>query len=149
MGKNAARQTADKAGHEGPITTGSPNVTTGGLPAARMGDSFTCKEHGTGVISGGSKTVTINGSTLVAVETPYWGPTVASMLTTVPSVKAALIVYQSGKNTIKGSLRAEKHANVDVSAIAHTLGGGGHKLASGFTIPGRIETTVDGGWRIV
>jgi len=61
MGKNAARQTADKAGHEGPITTGSPNVTTGGLPAARMGDSFTCKEHGTGVISGGSKTVTING----------------------------------------------------------------------------------------
>lgn len=61
MGKNAARQTADKAGHDGPITTGSPNVTTGGFPAARMGDSFTCKEHGPGVISEGSKTVTING----------------------------------------------------------------------------------------
>ena len=74
---------------------------------------------------------------------------IASMLTTVPSVKAALIVYQSGKNTIKGSLRAEKHAHVDVSAIAHTLGGGGHKLASGFTVPGRLETTADGGWHVV
>jgi uncharacterized Zn-binding protein involved in type VI secretion len=61
MEKNAARQTADKAGHDGPITTGSPNVTTGGFPAARMGDSFICKEHGPGVISEGSKTVTING----------------------------------------------------------------------------------------
>ncbi|PID52513.1 MAG: hypothetical protein CR972_01610 [Candidatus Moraniibacteriota bacterium] len=74
---------------------------------------------------------------------------IASMLTTVPSVKAALIICQVGKNTIKGSLRAEKHANIDVSAVAHTLGGGGHPLASGFSIPGRIETTEDGGWKIV
>ena len=74
---------------------------------------------------------------------------IASMLTTVPTVKAALIVYQSDKDTIKGSIRAEKHANIDVSAIAHTLGGGGHPLASGFSIPGRIEVNGDGGWRIV
>lgn len=74
---------------------------------------------------------------------------IASMLTTVPTVKAALIIYQADKNTIKGSLRAEKHANIDVSEIAHMLGGGGHPLASGFTIPGRIETTSDGGWKIV
>ena len=74
---------------------------------------------------------------------------IASMLTTVPSIKAALIIYQAEKNLIKGSLRAEKYANIDVSAIAHTLGGGGHKLASGFSIPGRIESTTDGGWRVV
>lgn len=74
---------------------------------------------------------------------------IASMLTTVPKVKVALIIYQADKNMVKGSLRAEKHANIDVSAIAHTLGGGGHKLASGFSIPGRIETTSDGGWKIV
>lgn len=61
MGKDAARQTADTAGHDGPITSGSHNVSTGGLPAARMGDTFVCKEHGSGVISEGSKTVTING----------------------------------------------------------------------------------------
>ena len=61
MGKDAARQTADTAGHDGPITSGSNNVSTGGLPAARMGDTFVCKEHGPGVINEGSKTVTING----------------------------------------------------------------------------------------
>lgn len=74
---------------------------------------------------------------------------IASMLTTVPSVRAALVVYQAENNVVKGSLRAEKHANVDVSSIAHTLGGGGHKLASGFSIPGRLETTPDGSWRVV
>ncbi|HGL6329085.1 TPA: PAAR domain-containing protein [Citrobacter amalonaticus] len=61
MGKDAARQTADTAGHDGPITSGSNNVSTGGFPAARVGDTFVCKEHGPGVISEGSKTVTING----------------------------------------------------------------------------------------
>ncbi|EHF7572334.1 hypothetical protein J3170_004431 [Salmonella enterica] len=61
MGKDAARQTADTAGHDGPITSGSSNISTGGFPAARMGDTFVCKEHGPGVISEGSKTVTING----------------------------------------------------------------------------------------
>ena len=74
---------------------------------------------------------------------------IASMLTTVPSVKAALIIYQADKNTIKGSLRAEKHANIDVSAIAHRLGGGGHPLASGFSMPGHITITADGSWRVV
>lgn len=74
---------------------------------------------------------------------------IASMLTTVPTVKAALIIYQADKDTIKGSLRAEKHAHIDVSAIAHTLGGGGHKLASGFSISGRIETLPNGGWKII
>jgi len=74
---------------------------------------------------------------------------IAAMLATVPSVKIALVVYQLDDNTIKGSLRAEKYDNIDVSAIAHKLGGGGHKLASGFSIPGRIVTTKDGGWKIV
>jgi len=73
---------------------------------------------------------------------------IASMLTTVPDVRAAIIVYQFEENIIKGSLRAEKHGNIDVSAIAHTLGGGGHKLASGFSIPGHITTTEDGKWKI-
>ena len=73
---------------------------------------------------------------------------VASMLTTVPSVRAALVVYQADQNLIKGSLRAEKHGNIDVSAIAHQFGGGGHKLASGFTAPGRIVAQGDGTWKI-
>lgn len=60
MGKPAARQTVDKAAHVGPISTGSPNVTIGGFPAARQGDAFICKLHGPGIIIGGSGTVTIN-----------------------------------------------------------------------------------------
>jgi len=59
--KFAARKTTDKAGHDGPITSGSHNVTTGGYPSVRLGDSFVCKVHGPGVINEGSKTVTING----------------------------------------------------------------------------------------
>jgi len=74
---------------------------------------------------------------------------IAAILATVPNVKVAIVVYQLDDNLIKGSLRAEKYNNIDVSAIAHTLGGGGHKLASGFSIPGRIITTNDGGWKIV
>jgi len=74
---------------------------------------------------------------------------IAAILATVPNVKVAIVVYQLDDNTIKGSLRAEKYNNIDVSAIAHTLGGGGHKLASGFSIPGRITTTDDGGWKIM
>ncbi len=73
---------------------------------------------------------------------------IASMLSTVPSVKVAMVVYQVDDNHVKGSFRTEKYNNIDVSAIAHTLGGGGHKLASGFSIPGRIVTTSDGGWKI-
>jgi uncharacterized Zn-binding protein involved in type VI secretion len=61
MAKPAARQTADMAAHVGPIKTGSSDVTIGGFPAARKGDTFTCKEHGPGVITEGSRTVTING----------------------------------------------------------------------------------------
>jgi phosphoesterase RecJ-like protein len=74
---------------------------------------------------------------------------VASMLATVPSVRAAMVIYQADDNTIKGSLRAEKHGNIDVSAIAHTLGGGGHKLASGFSIAGKIVPVGESGWKIV
>jgi phosphoesterase RecJ-like protein len=87
----------------------------------------------------------ISGHTVNGVEISN----IASMLTTVPTVKIALIVYQADKNTVKGSLRAEKHANIDVSEIAHRIGGGGHPLASGFSLHGRLETTSDGGWRVV
>ncbi|WMY72334.1 PAAR domain-containing protein [Buttiauxella selenatireducens] len=61
MEKFAARQTADKAAHAGPLNSGSLDVTIGSFPAARQGDTFVCVLHGPGVIAEGSKTVTING----------------------------------------------------------------------------------------
>lgn len=73
---------------------------------------------------------------------------VASILNTVPGTKFSLILSQRENDNIKGSLRSEEYKGIDVSEIAHRFGGGGHKLASGFEIKGKIMETEDG-WKIV
>lgn len=73
---------------------------------------------------------------------------VASILNTVPGTKFSLVLSERDNDTIKGSLRSEQYKGVDVSAIAHLFGGGGHKLASGFEIKGQIKET-ETGWEIV
>jgi phosphoesterase RecJ-like protein len=73
---------------------------------------------------------------------------VASILNTVPGTKFSLILSQREGGLIKGSLRSEEYKGVDVSEIAHQFGGGGHKLASGFEVKGKIIETEDG-WEIV
>jgi len=73
---------------------------------------------------------------------------IASILNTVPGTRFSLILSERDGGTIKGSLRSEEYKEVDVSKIAHLFGGGGHKLASGFTVKGQIVETTDG-WKIV
>jgi phosphoesterase RecJ-like protein len=73
---------------------------------------------------------------------------VASILNTVPGTRFSLIFFQRDEHTIKGSLRSEEHKGVDVSEIAHQFGGGGHRLASGFEMRGRIVETAEG-WMVV
>ncbi|EKE15588.1 MAG: hypothetical protein ACD_11C00127G0001, partial [uncultured bacterium] len=73
---------------------------------------------------------------------------VASILNTVPGTRFSLILSEREGGTIKGSLRSEEYKGVDVSEIAHKFGGGGHKLASGFTVKGKIVET-ETGWKIV
>ncbi len=73
---------------------------------------------------------------------------VASILNTVPGTKFSLILSQKDDGTVKGSLRSEEYKGVDVSDIAHQFGGGGHKLASGFEVKGKIVETEDG-WEIM
>lgn len=73
---------------------------------------------------------------------------VASILNTVPGTKFSLVLSERDKGLIKGSLRSEEYKGVDVSEIAHQFGGGGHKLASGFEIHGKIVET-ETGWEIV
>ena len=73
---------------------------------------------------------------------------VASILNTVPGTKFSLVLSERDHDTIKGSLRSEEYKGVDVSDIAHLFGGGGHKLASGFEIHGKIIET-ETGWEIV
>jgi phosphoesterase RecJ-like protein len=72
---------------------------------------------------------------------------ISSILITVPGTKFALILSEREGGKIKGSLRSEEHKGVDVSAIAQQFGGGGHKLASGFEIEGKIMETAEG-WKI-
>ncbi|MEI7621557.1 MAG: bifunctional oligoribonuclease/PAP phosphatase NrnA [Candidatus Moraniibacteriota bacterium] len=73
---------------------------------------------------------------------------VASILNTVPGTKFSLVLSERESGTIKGSLRSEQYKGVDVSAIAHLFGGGGHKLASGFEVKGQIQET-ENGWEII
>jgi bifunctional oligoribonuclease and PAP phosphatase NrnA len=73
---------------------------------------------------------------------------VASILNTVPDTKFSLILSERENGVIKGSLRSEEYKCVDVSAIAKKFGGGGHKLASGFEIKGKIVETAQG-WEII
>lgn len=74
---------------------------------------------------------------------------IANILTTIPGIKVALIIHQIKPNLIKGSLRTEKSAQVNVSEIAQTLGGGGHKLASGFEMAGKIILEENGNWQVI
>jgi bifunctional oligoribonuclease and PAP phosphatase NrnA len=73
---------------------------------------------------------------------------VSGILNTVPGTKFALILSEREDGIIKGSLRSEEYKGVDVSKIAAQFGGGGHKLASGFEIKGKIAET-ENGWKII
>ncbi len=59
-----------------------------------------------------------------------------SVINTVSDAKFSLLLTESDNNKIRGSLRSEEYKNIDVSRIAKSLGGGGHKLASGFEVEG-------------
>jgi len=72
---------------------------------------------------------------------------VTSILSTVPDAKFALVLSERDDNVVRASLRSMEHQGVDVSLIAHEFGGGGHKLASGFEVPGKIIETKDG-WAV-
>lgn len=72
---------------------------------------------------------------------------ISEILNTVPGTKFSLVLSEREGGFIKGSLRSEEDRGVDVSQIAAQFGGGGHKLASGFEIKGRIVESSDG-WKI-
>ncbi len=73
---------------------------------------------------------------------------VVNMLNTLPDTKFALLLAEYEPGLIKASLRSEPHKNIDVSKIAARLGGGGHKLAAGFEVPGHLVQW-NGKWRVV
>lgn len=70
----------------------------------------------------------------------------ANFLSTIGDMRAALVLTELPDGLLKGSLRTTRD-DVDVSKLAQALGGGGHRKAAGFTVPGRIVETPQG-WRI-
>ncbi|MFA6547656.1 MAG: bifunctional oligoribonuclease/PAP phosphatase NrnA [Candidatus Magasanikbacteria bacterium] len=63
---------------------------------------------------------------------------IANFLNNLDEGKMSLILKETQDGKIKGSFRTTKD-DVDVSALAKKLGGGGHKKAAGFSIAGTID----------
>lgn len=65
---------------------------------------------------------------------------VIDALRSLRSVRVSCMLRDQGES-VRGSFRAKD--DTDVAALARTLGGGGHKAASGFTISGPIDAAVE------
>lgn len=72
---------------------------------------------------------------------------VVNVLNTLPEASFSLLLTEYEKGKLSGSLRTEPEHAVDVSSIAQKFGGGGHTLASGFEVAGRLVREPEG-WRI-
>lgn len=70
----------------------------------------------------------------------------SNFLNHVLSAKVVMVLRELPGGKVKGSLRTAEE--IDVSALAKLLGGGGHKKAAGFTVSGKI-VEANGAWRVV
>lgn len=70
---------------------------------------------------------------------------VIDYLNSVPESKFCILLAEDQKGNIKGSFRTQDN-EIDLSQIAGLFGGGGHKKAAGFTVPGKLEEEVV--WKI-
>ncbi|MFC1655244.1 bifunctional oligoribonuclease/PAP phosphatase NrnA [Patescibacteria group bacterium] len=64
----------------------------------------------------------------------------------VPNTKFTVLLHEDEQGNVKGSFRT-RNEEVDLEEIASKFGGGGHKKAAGFTLPGKLEKEVR--WKIV
>ncbi len=55
----------------------------------------------------------------------------------VPEAKFCMLLTEDFKGNIKGSLRTQNET-MDLTALTGLFGGGGHKKAAGFTVPGHL-----------
>ncbi len=70
---------------------------------------------------------------------------ITSFIASLEGVKVALLLREEG-GIIKASLRTNED-NVNVSYLASKFGGGGHKKAAGFSLPGYLVKTKNG-WKV-
>jgi bifunctional oligoribonuclease and PAP phosphatase NrnA len=71
---------------------------------------------------------------------------VVDVVNSVPGIKFSVVLNEDGQGHVKGSFRTPRE-DVDLSEIAGVFGGGGHRKAAGFMMPGHIEKEVK--WKIV
>lgn len=71
---------------------------------------------------------------------------IVDIINSVPGAKYTCLLNEDKNGNVKGSFRTQRE-DVNVDEIAAQFGGGGHKKAAGFTIPGRIHEEVH--WKIV
>lgn len=61
-----------------------------------------------------------------------------NLLAGIPESKFSLLLSENKFGKTKASLRSESYKGIDVAEIARSFGGGGHKLAAGFEVEGKI-----------
>jgi len=67
---------------------------------------------------------------------------ISNFLNKLDGAKISLFIKETADGRIKGSFRTTND-DVDVSALALKMGGGGHKKAAGFTTDGTIENVIN------
>jgi len=70
---------------------------------------------------------------------------VVDFMNSVPGSKFTVLLNEDEKGNVKGSFRTRRD-DVDLAELAGRFGGGGHKKAAGFTMPGRIHQEIR--WKV-
>lgn len=63
----------------------------------------------------------------------------ANLLSGSPESAFSMLLTENKFGKTRASLRSESYKKIDVSKIAQAFGGGGHKLAAGFEVKGKIK----------
>lgn len=71
---------------------------------------------------------------------------IVDLINSIPNSKFSVLLNEDDKGNVKGSFRTQED-QINLSQIAGIFGGGGHKKAAGFTIPGKLEKEIR--WKIV
>lgn len=64
-------------------------------------------------------------------------PSVIDHILTLASIEVAIVLVEAERGNLKVSLRSK--SDVDVSALAHEFGGGGHRRSAGLTMSGPLS----------
>ena len=71
---------------------------------------------------------------------------VIDLVNSVPNSKFAVLLNEDNTGHVKGSFRTQQD-DINLSDVASMFGGGGHRKAAGFSLPGKLKKEVT--WKIV